>query len=147
MEPMLCRNFPCVWSWLYWELASNSEASLLEVVLSGACALLRGWASSWLLLRPWEGLVGLGDWCGAGPHGGGSPAKSNTLSPDSYLTAVSPSRPPVRPRSCRTHHSTVTTTVAWKSRKRHLASHPRAPDLVPWPSPRTTMNAPPLTAA
>lgn len=54
-------------TWLYWELASNHEASLLEVVLSGACAILRGWASSPLLLRPGRVLLGLGTSVVLGP--------------------------------------------------------------------------------
>lgn len=135
-----------VWTWLYWELAFNCEASLLEVVLSGAYAVLRGRASSWLLLWPGRVLLGLGTGVVLGPMEEASQPRV-TLSPYSYLTAVSPSRPPVRPRSCRIHHSTVIMTVAWRNRKHPLASHPPAPGLVPWLFLRTTTSVPPLTAA
>lgn len=56
-----------VWTWLNWELAFNCEASLLEVVLSGAYAVLRGRASSWLLLWPGRVLLGLGTGVVLGP--------------------------------------------------------------------------------
>lgn len=56
-----------MWTWLYWKPALSYEASLLEAVLSGAYALLRGWASSWLLLRPGRVLLGLGTSVVLGP--------------------------------------------------------------------------------
>lgn len=124
---------------------------LLRSVPSGDYAVLGAWASSWLLLRGLEALgVGLaeaGAWCGGGPPEAGWLASSDGFSPCSYLTAASPSPPPARPRSCRTHPSTVTMIVVWKSLRRHPASHPRGLDLVPWLCLRITMSVPPPTAA
>lgn len=97
------------------------------------------------------GLAGAGGGSGGGPPppepGAGWPSSDDTPSPCSYLTAASPSPPPVRPKSCRTRPSTVTMTVAWRSLRRHPASHPRDPDSVPWLCLRITMSAPPPMAA
>lgn len=119
----------------------------------GGSAVLGGWASSGLLLRPGgpgalgRAWMGLGVALVVGPPRASWPASSDPPSPCSYLTDASPSPPPVRPKNCRTRPSTVTMTVAWRNLRRHPASHPRDPDLVPWLCPRTTMSAPPPMAA
>lgn len=118
-------------------------------VLSGGFCCARGLgllvaAEAWGL----EALCGPGwglEWWW--PHGAGWQAGTDTQSPCSYLTAASPSPPPARPRSCRTRPSTVTTTVVWRSLRRHPASHPQGPDSGPWLCLRITMSAPPPTAA
>lgn len=67
MGPMLCLGLFSVWTWLCWELASNYEASVLEVVLSGDYAVLRGLGLLLAAAEAWEGPVGLGGlvWCWA----------------------------------------------------------------------------------
>lgn len=130
----------------------KGQSSIGSVLSWGFCyarglGLFSVAAEAWGTGSSGAGLAGAGGRSGGGPPGAGWPASSDTPSPCSYLTDASPSPPPVRPKSCRTHPSTVITTVAWRSPRRHPASHPRDPDSAPWLCLRTTMSAPPLMAA